>query len=142
MKKTDSMTFLINEVSRRVGLSQKRIREYEKEGFIKPDREPRTNNRRYTEADVDQILHIKKLIHEHGFTLACLKYFITAAPCWIIFNCSRKSSCPIYQEPHQPCYELMQAAKPPLQHGNCSRCPIYLNRHERHKDRLALLKEP
>jgi hypothetical protein len=36
---------LINEVSRLVNLSQKRIREYEKEGFIKPLREKNTNNR-------------------------------------------------------------------------------------------------
>ena len=41
--------YLINEVARRVNLSQKRIREYESEGFIRPKRDAKTNNRRYTE---------------------------------------------------------------------------------------------
>ena len=58
------VTYLINEDSRRVALSQKRIREYEKGGIIKPEREPRTNNRRYSEADIDQILRVKVLKDE------------------------------------------------------------------------------
>jgi MerR family transcriptional regulator, repressor of the yfmOP operon len=138
----DDGIFLINDVSQRVGLSQKRIREYEKEGFIKPSREPRTNNRRYTQADINQIKHIKRLIHEHGFTLACLKYFITAASCWTIFNCPRKESCPIYKEPHKPCYEVVRQLNVPQETRNCGRCPIYLNRHEGKDHRPALLKEP
>lgn len=37
--------YLIKKVSQDVNLSQKRTREYEKEGFIKPEREPKTNIR-------------------------------------------------------------------------------------------------
>lgn len=132
--------YMINEVSQRVGLSHKRIREYEKEGFIKPDRQPRTNNRCYTQADVEQILHIKEMIHGHGFTLACLKYFITSAPCWTVFNCDRKADCPIYQEPQKHCYEIVAALKSPGHHGDCSRCPIYLNRNLKQRELPALLK--
>lgn len=137
-----SGTHLINAVSQRVGLSQKRIREYEKEGFIKPVREPRTNNRRYTEADINQILHIKRLIHKHGFTLACLKYFITVASCWTIFDCSKKESCPIYREPHKPCYEVVRETHCHIPMKDCSRCPIYLNRKAIKKHPPALLKQP
>ena len=50
--------FLIGEVSGKVGLSQKRIREYEKEGFIAPIRDPNTNNRHYTDLDIQQIKQI------------------------------------------------------------------------------------
>ena len=42
---TENKLFLLNEVSRLVNLSQKRIREYEKEGLVKPLRENSTNNR-------------------------------------------------------------------------------------------------
>ena len=56
--------FLINEVSRLVNLSQKRIREYEKEGFIKPLREKNTNNRLYSSFDVAQINQINHLMQE------------------------------------------------------------------------------
>ena len=95
-------TCQINEVSQRVGLSQKRIREYEKNGLIKPARESRTNNRRYSESDVRQILRVKELIHDHGFTLACLKYFLASTPCWLIFNCAEKETCPSYKIPYTP----------------------------------------
>ena len=125
------VTYLINEVSRRVELSQKRIREYEKGGLIKPKREPRTNNRRYSEYDINQILRVKELIHEHGFTVACLRYFLSSAPCWIVFNCAEKESCASYGNPRIPCYEV--AKKAADHHGlkDCNRCPVYLNRDEK-----------
>ena len=122
-------TYLINEVSRRVGLSQKRIREYEKGGLIKPEREPRTNNRRYSEADIKQILRVKELIHEHGFTLACLQYFLASAPCWIIFDCAEKKTCPSYNTPRIPCYKIVDEAASTDGLKNCKSCPIYLNRN-------------
>ena len=132
-------TYLINEVSRRVELSQKRIREYEKGGLVKPEREPRTNNRRFSESDIKRILRIKALIHEHGFTVTCLRYFLASAPCWIIFNCARKETCPTYSAPRTPCYEVVKKA---TGHGglrDCNSCPIYLNRGV---PKMALLEKP
>ncbi|MDX9786278.1 MAG: MerR family transcriptional regulator [Desulfobacterales bacterium] len=132
-------TFLINEVSRRVGLSQKRIREYEKGGLVKPERELRSNNRRYSESEINQILRIKELIHEHGFTIACLKYFLSSAPCWIIFNCPEKETCPTYSNPRTPCYEMVKKAAVQNELKNCQSCPIYLNRNEQ---KMPLLAKP
>jgi len=120
--------YLINEVSRRVELSQKRIREYEKGGLIKPERELRTNNRRYSEADIKQILRIKELIHEHGFTLACLRFFLASAPCWVIFNCKEKEACSSYSDFRIPCYEVAKNATHHSGMKDCNNCPIYLNR--------------
>src|SRR5512147_1941561 len=117
--------YLINEVSRLINLSQKRIREYEKEGFLKPLREKNTNNRLYSPFDIDQIGQITKLIHERGFTLACLKNFLAHAPCWNIFDCKEKEACPAYQLPWQPCFEVPKD-KPGQR--SCSQCPIFLNR--------------
>lgn len=131
--------YLINDVSQRVGLSQKRLREYEKGGLIRPIREPKTNNRRYTEADIRQIERIKSLIHDHGFTIACLKYFLSAAPCWIIFNCGKKETCPTYETRSMPCYELMSSVADREGHRDCSKCPIYLNRDQR---MVGLLERP
>lgn len=122
------VTYLINEVSRRVELSQKRIREYEKGGLIKPEREPRTNNRRYSEADISQILRVKELIHEHGFTVACLRYFLSSAPCWVIFNCAEKEHCSSYADAHIPCHEVAKKAADHSGLKDCKRCPVYLNR--------------
>lgn len=136
--KTDA-TYLINEVSRRVGLSQKRIREYEKGGLIRPVREAKTNNRRYTKADIRQIQRIQTLIHKHGFTVSCLRYFLSSAPCWIIFDCKEKQTCPSYSNPHTPCYEVIKKADAYGRLKDCNRCPIYLNRDQR---KIALLNKP
>ena len=115
---------LIGDVSREVGLSQKRIREYEKEGFIAPRRELATNNRRYTEFDIRQIQRIKSLIHDHGFTLACLKYLLISAPCWNIFACKQKDTCPVTQNPGAPCYDVRQRIDASVVE-QCKSCPIY-----------------
>lgn len=130
---------LINDVSREVGLSQKRIREYEKEGLIKPAREPRTNNRRYKQSDIDQIQRINELIHNHGFTLASLKYILRNAACWTIFGCSEKEDCPCYRRMDIPCYEVVGSTESDTPSKTCARCPIYLNRNG---NQGALLNKP
>ena len=130
-------SYLINEVSRLVNLSQKRIREYEAEGFIKPLREANTNNRLYTDFEVRQIQQLTSLIHDRGFTLAGLRQVMILAPCWNIFDCPDKKECPAYLSPWSPCYEVRTDR---LAEGFCPRCPIYLNRDVK-KERV-LVKFP
>mgnify|MGYP001823093323 CR=1 FL=1 len=119
---------MIEAVANMVGLSQKRLRDYERMGFVKPQRQVRTNNRLYTDADIARIRHIKQLIHEHGFTLKCLQYFFASAPCWVIFKCQQRESCSAPACPSTPCFELKGAGSCPLP-DDCANCPVYLNRH-------------
>ena len=119
--------YLIGDVSRKVKLSQKRIREYEKEGFILPIRDPKTNNRYYTDFDIKQIEQIKNLIHKHGLTISCLKILIKSAPCWNIFNCKKTEDCAVFKNPHTPCYVTMKNAPD----SSCKTCPVYLNRSQK-----------
>lgn len=116
--------FLIGDVSHQVGLSQKRIREYEKEGFIAPRRDRATNNRLYTEFDIRQIQRVNALIHDHGFTLACLKYLLVSAACWNIFDCKKKDICPAAQSLDAPCYDALQRLNSSAV-IKCESCPIY-----------------
>jgi len=133
MSRLNTKLYLINEVSRRVNLSQKRIREYEREGFIKPRRDKRTNNRLYTDFEIAQIKRIYQLIHEEGFTLACLKKLLVLAPCWNIFDCQNRAECPAYKKQHTPCYETRKNEMIPSL-NSCEQCAIYLNRHvSKHK---------
>jgi DNA-binding transcriptional MerR regulator len=44
--------YKFHQVSRMTGLSQKRIRDYEKEGLIKPVRNANTNDRLFSQFDV------------------------------------------------------------------------------------------
>ena len=119
--------YLIGDVSRSVKLSQKRIREYEKEGFILPIRDPKTNNRYYTDFDIKQIEQIKNLIHKHGLTISCLKILLKSAPCWNIFNCKKTGRCAVFKNPHKPCYITMKDAPDSV----CKTCPVYLNRSQK-----------
>ncbi len=121
--------YLINEVARRVGLSPKRIREYEKEGFIRPSRQSRTNNRLYSEFEVSQIQRINHLLHEKGFTLACLRNLLVMAPCWNIFGCPEPQECPAYHQPHRPCWQVRRQNQTSCQ-GPCRHCALYLNRKQ------------
>lgn len=120
--------YFINEVSRQVDLSQKRIREYEKEGFINPDRQSSTNNRLYSDFEVLQIKRINHLIHERGFTVACLRHLLALAPCWNIFACQEKEECAAFHYPHQPCWQVRED-HPVKCLGPCHKCALYLNRH-------------
>lgn len=126
---TSEETYLINDVSQRVGLSQKRLREYEKEGLIKPVRDPNTNNRRYTEKDIGNILRIKALIHKHGFTLSSLQYMVANLACWVVFGCKKKASCPAYASPLTPCYLTAGKSMDGKNRRDCKSCPVYLNRN-------------
>jgi MerR family transcriptional regulator, repressor of the yfmOP operon len=133
--------YLINEVSRIVNLSQKRIREYEKEGFLKPLREESTNNRLYSDFEVTQIQRINDLIHERGFTLACLKNLLVLAPCWNIFDCQLKEQCSAYQLPWRPCYEVREYRDTRC-NGPCDRCAVFLNRDFKKEKVLENVPEP
>jgi DNA-binding transcriptional MerR regulator len=121
------LMFMINEVSKKVNLSQKRIREYEKEGFIKPEREARTNNRLYSDFDVEQIRRINYLIHTKGFTLACLRQLLNMASCWNVFDCKQKEECAAYKAPHEQCWKTRERTETKCA-GPCGRCAVYLTR--------------
>jgi MerR family transcriptional regulator/heat shock protein HspR len=125
---TSEVTCLINDVAQRVGLSQKRIREYEKAGLIRPVREPSTNNRLFTEKDIRRILRIKTLIHEHGLTIASLRFMVSNLACWLVFDCKEKLTCPAHTALAAPCYEIAQRDEDKSSQKDCKNCPVYLNR--------------
>lgn len=118
--------YKIGDLSRILELSQKRIRDYEKAGFIRPERDANTNDRLYTEFEIQQIKRVKKLIHNHGFTLSSLKYLLDLTPCWMIFNCRDRKDCIAYSHPESRCWEATDMNKDNVCYGDCNRCVIYL----------------
>jgi len=125
--------YKINQVSRMTGLSQKRIRDYEKEGLIKPVRDFNTNDRLFSEFDVKQIQQIKNLIHKRGFTIPALKHLLAMTPGWNIFQCQEKENCEAFKNAHKPCWEVLKDRKP------CTTCPLYLSRKGK---RIKILEKP
>jgi hypothetical protein len=128
--------YSIGQVSRLVNLSQKTIRDYEQMGLFKPKRHPRTNNRIYSDFEVEQIKRITYLIHNEGLTLTCLRLIIQMAPCWNIFNCSVKEKCPAMKNAPLPCYETRKKIET-LCSGTCDQCVIHINRTSRRKKVLS-----
>jgi len=122
-----SREYAISAVSRVVDLSQKTIRDYEKMGFIKPRRNPRTNNRIYSDFEIEQIRQISRLIHNEGFTLPCIQRLLQLAPCWSIFDCEVKEKCPAYEYTPSPCYKTRENRET-LCSGACDQCAVYINR--------------
>jgi DNA-binding transcriptional MerR regulator len=122
-----SRKYSIGAVSRAVDLSQKTIRDYEKMGLIKPRRDPRTDNRIYTNFEIGQIRQISHLIHSEGFTLPCIQRLLQLAPCWSIFDCEIKEKCPAYENAPIPCYKTREKQET-LCSGACEQCAVYINR--------------
>jgi hypothetical protein len=130
--------YSIEQVARKVGLSQKRIRDYERDGFINPARHPRTNNRIFTRFDVDQIQRVNFLIRKRGFTIKGLQQLFQYAPCWEIFECRERTECAAYENPNKPCWEL---TKDCICRKPCHSCVVYLTRSVR-KEKLLLRRAP
>lgn len=128
--KGESTGYFISAVSREVNLSQKTIREYEKMGLVKPMREPRTNNRIFSDFHIAQIRQVSHLIHNEGFTLPCLKRLVQLAPCWNVFDCDAKEDCSAYKAPYIPCYETRRSVETRCD-DSCDHCVIYVNRSKR-----------
>ncbi len=126
-KNQGSREYSIGAVSRVLDLSQKTIRDYEKMGMLKPKREPRTNNRIYSDFEIEQIRQISHLIHNEGFTLPCIQRLLQLAPCWSIFDCEVKEKCPAYENAPMPCYKTRKKRET-LCSGACEQCAVYINR--------------
>ena len=122
-----SREYSIGAVSRVLDLSQKTIRDYEKMGMLKPKREPRTNNRIYSDFEIEQIRQISHLIHNEGFTLPCIQRLLQLAPCWSIFDCEVKEKCPAYENAPMPCYKIRKKRET-LCSGACEQCAVFINR--------------
>ena len=114
-------------VSQMVNLSQKTIRDYEQLGLIKPKRNLRTNNRIYSDFEIEQIKHITHLIHNEGLTLSSIRRIIQLAPCWNIFACEVKEECVAYKYANMPCYEVRKKWETRCA-GPCDQCVVYINR--------------
>ncbi len=115
----------IGEVARELGICERRIREYERAGLVRPEREPKTGDRLFDQRDVRQIELLRALMHVHGFTIKAIRVLLAYAPCWELTGCGLQSVCPVPRNPDRPCYEQRAAgAQMPCQ-TECARCPIH-----------------
>lgn len=70
--------FTIEQVAARTGLTKRTLRYYEELGLLPPTDRTEGNYRRYSEADIQRLEHIKKLRDLLGFSLADIREILNA----------------------------------------------------------------
>lgn len=71
-------SFTIEQVAAHTGLTKRTLRYYEELGLLPPTDRTEGNYRRYSEADIQRLEHIKKLRDLLGFSLADIREILNA----------------------------------------------------------------
>lgn len=119
--------YFIKEVVKMTGVEPNVIRKYEKQGLLKPYRQPKDNFRRFSRDEVEWIKTIWSLIHEKGMSIEGVLRIITANKCREYFDCSEEDQkdCEISVSGKCPCWKLNAMGKK-CKHGNCFECDFYI----------------
>lgn len=123
-------TYSILEVSKILGLSRKRIREYETEGLFKARRNPVNKYRVYTDDDIRRLRIIRDLIHGYGLTIQGIRALFSLVPCWKILQCKIKDCLVRERQNDGACYAVQGKALKRSGAGchpdDCRYCPVFL----------------
>ena len=123
MKVADNIpAFSIAVVAQLTDTPIRMLREYEKQGLIRPNK---INGRRmYTGCEVGFVKDIRYYLTERRMTISGLKEFYLRATCWEIKRCHRPQ-CPVYGNINKHCWQVLK------NHKHCSPeicpfCPIFI----------------
>lgn len=122
----------ISIAAKRLGMSVRMIREYEKEGLIKPHRDPGSGYRIFSDEDLQWIRCIRELIHQKGLNIKGIQRLLTLVPCWEIKSCPKeiREKCPAAVDRTLPCWIVAQ--KSCIEEAKkCKSCKVYLEAHKR-----------
>ena len=112
----------ISVAAKLLGISARTLREYEKEGLIKPAR--KGGRRWFSRNDLEFIRNIRFYLEEVGMTIPALKVLYLTVPCWEIKQCEMYD-CPAYGNYKEKCWEVI-ARHRMLRARACRSCPIFL----------------
>ena len=123
-------TYSISDAAKKLGMSIRMVREYEKHGLIKPSRNPSNGYRLFSKEDIQWIRCIRDIIHQDGISIKGIQRLLSVLPCWEIKNCPReiREKCQASIDTTLPCWIL--ASKNCRNGHKCRRCRIYLE-HKR-----------
>jgi len=114
--------YSISVVSKLCSTPVRMLREYEKQGMIKPKK---INKRRlFTVNEVGFIKDIRYYLAEKGMTIKGLREFYLRSSCYEIKQCNRRE-CPAYGKLDKQCWEVVTYHK--ICDGKaCPSCPIFI----------------
>lgn len=125
-------SYNISTAAKILGMSVRMIREYEKEGLIKPYRDPGSGYRLFSDEDLRWIRCIRELIHTEGLNIKGIRRLLTLIPCWEIKSCPKeiKEKCLAAVDRTRPCWIVAQ--KSCIEEANkCRSCKVYLEAQKR-----------
>ena len=131
MEKT-IFSYNISTAAKMLGMSVRMIREYEKEGLIKPHRDPGSGYRMFSDEDLQWIRCIRGLIHQKGLNIKGIQCLLTLAPCWEIKSCPNeiRDKCSAAVDRTRPCWVVAQ--KSCIEEAKkCRSCKVYLEAQKR-----------
>ena len=126
--------FGMKAVSKKTGIENNLIRHYEKQGLIKPYRDPENNYRIFTGDEVEWLIRIKKLINEIGFNIQGIRVLLTLHPCWEASNCPDKirDTCNVFNKKSMPCWFYDCELECCLE-KECYHCEYYIKARQHYK---------
>jgi len=114
-----------------LGISVRMLREYEKDGLIKPHRNPSNGYRLFSNKDLQWIRCIRELIHQNGLNIKGIRLLLMFEPCWEIKGCATeiREKCNAAVDRTLPCWTI--AGKYCKDADKCRNCKVYLEAQKR-----------
>lgn len=123
----DKPVYTISVAAELAGISVHTLRMYEKEGLIIPYKKE-SNQRLYSELDIERIRCIRKTINEDKMTIEGIRHILSMIPCWALFKCSKKDqkNCEAYSGYTKPCW-MFEHRNNVCGEADCRSCVVYNN---------------
>ena len=121
----DEPKYTISNAANMVGISVHTLRMYEREGLIIPFKKE-SNQRLYTERDLERVRCIRKAIQEDNLTIEGIRRILTLIPCWTIVNCTERDRdcCEAYSGHTKPCWMVNHKNNTCVER-DCRMCEVY-----------------
>lgn len=117
--------YSIGTVARMLDVSVETLRMYERRGLILVDK-TETNQRLYSEADVDRLRCIRSAIRNEKISVEGLRRLHSMVPCWKHVNCpiEQRSNCPAFLSPQAGCWTYRHSSNV-CTDRECRACVVY-----------------
>jgi MerR family transcriptional regulator/heat shock protein HspR len=121
----DLPLYSIGSAARMLGISVHTLRMYEREGLVLAYK-TETNQRRYSEADMDRLRCIRHAITEEKLGIAGIQHLQAMIPCWEIVECQeeKRESCPAFRNHTKGCWTFEHSATS-CASRDCRDCLVY-----------------
>ena len=124
-KNIDEPVYTISTAAKLMGISVHTLRMYENEGLIIPFKKE-SNQRLYSDKDIERIDCIRKSIQNDKIGIAGLKSIAALVPCWELINCSPndRQNCESFVSHLKPCWTYKHD-KNVCSEISCRECSVY-----------------